>query len=243
MILPKHSNTKITHKIGKYILNNYPKFSATKLSKILNMDDNTIRKFLKLNNIEIKCHSYFSKGRISKKRSFNTVQESQIVRLYNEGKSQGYLAKKFNTSKIPIKSCLKRNKVKIRSFFSSYFKQTGKSRTHEGYIELVIPKNLRHLFNNNRRAKEHRLIMTKFLNRPLLSTETVDHKNGVRTDNRLKNLELYSTAHGAGQDVQHTIQRSIDDILRLGSEYLTGKHGKDKMNAKYKKQLKQMLGK
>ena len=48
-------------------------------------------------------------------------------------------------------------------------------------------------------ALEHRLVIADHLRELIPSRKTVHHKNGIRNDNRLENLELWESHHPPGQ--------------------------------------------
>lgn len=85
-----------------------------------------------------------------------------------------------------------------------------------GYLRISVPD------SNGGRAKEyleHRYVMEQFLGRAMLPGETVHHKNGVRSDNRLENLELFTGRHGPGQRVKDQIAWAIE-MAQLYPEFL-----------------------
>jgi hypothetical protein len=67
---------------------------------------------------------------------------------------------------------------------------------------------------------EHRWVMERHLGRPLWPDEQVHHVNGDRTDNRLANLELWSTRQAAGQRVADKVAFAIEILSRYAPERL-----------------------
>ena len=65
---------------------------------------------------------------------------------------------------------------------------------------------------NGYHKAQHRVVMEQAIGRELLPGETVHHRNGMRDDNRLSNLQLKPSNHGQGQ--------SIPDLLEWADEII-----------------------
>lgn len=64
----------------------------------------------------------------------------------------------------------------------------GRNTTSKGYILVKDSTTTK----NSGYSREHVLVMEQHIGRKLLPGETVHHINGIRNDNRLENLELWT---------------------------------------------------
>jgi hypothetical protein len=81
-----------------------------------------------------------------------------------------------------------------------------------GYVMLYRPDH--HRSQGNGYVFEHIVVMEAMIGRPLIDGENVHHKNSVRDDNSVENLELWSKSQPYGARIEDRVADAIR-ILEL----------------------------
>lgn len=106
------------------------------------------------------------------------------------------------------------------------WKSGGRNRRiqkDDGYVLVGIPDSdhLAVMRRSDGYCLEHRLVMARHFGRPLARDESVHHRNGVRNDNRIENLELWTRSQPDGQRVDEIFNWCLDFIQRYADEVPT----------------------
>ena len=120
-------------------------------------------------------------------------------------KTRGYCIKHYSLLRRQGLLSPKTHKESVRKIISD-----------KGYVRVYYPGEVNYVL-------EHRKVMEEFLGRELLPGESVHHKNGDRRDNRLENLELWSSSQPSGQRVEDKIAFALEILKTYRPEALRRK--------------------
>jgi hypothetical protein len=123
--------------------------------------------------------------------------------IEDDGKTQQWIADELQrtldprvTAKLIYKVC-KKHKIQCqrtgpRSGAGHPEWKGGRVINKDGYVGIYSPGHPT-FHKTHKYVLEHRLVMEKHLGRYLTKEEVVHHRNGVKDDNRIENLELFAT--------------------------------------------------
>ena len=136
-----------------------------------------------------------------KKRTKNRMTcDPCYHREYKTRMSSAVREKRLNTARN-----YHRKKVGIPLDTPSLKGPHGKGFVNKNGYRILCKKGHPNCLNKHGALGEHTFVMSNHIGRPLMKGESVHHKNGIRDDNRIENLELWHRGHPPGQRVDEKL--------------------------------------
>ncbi len=134
---------------------------------------------------------------------FTEEETNTILSMWDSGLSRAKIGRAVELDVKKVSRCLEQNgrQLERRQRGDNHgLWQGGKDKYFNGYKYVWIPVDhpFRCMVSTACRVAEHRLVMAQHLGRPLEPYEAVHHKNGIRDDNRIENLQLVNRFHKQG---------------------------------------------
>lgn len=120
----------------------------------------------------------------------------------------------------PISACSLRNGTSTGCRHCAT-KHRGRTRAWTGNPWKSDSGYVKQWATDGKEVWQHRVVMEEHIGRNLLPSETVHHKNGIRDDNRLENLELRMGNHGKGQNIKDRVFDALRLLDLYNPEYLS----------------------
>lgn len=184
-------SSKIEFVTKEELLNDYQHLTEEQIGQQYNVSSHTIRNRMKYLGIPTRAAN--ETRRLV--RNFFHVSKDELISLYKNLTCEK-IAKKYNVGETTVSRRMQEFDIPRRHNQDGHgWTWKGKKYSGSGYIYILLSLgDPMYSMANKKRGyvPEHRLVMARYLGRCLLKSEVVHHKNGIRDDNRLENLELFS---------------------------------------------------
>jgi len=146
----------------------------------------------------------------SRKRGFEFwCKECKYTKYLLTSKNKCFCGEEKHKNAKQCRKCMSKN-------YNGVGHHSYKNGRHysNGYIYLL--DNSHPNRNSKNRIAEHIVVLENSIGRLLLPHENVHHKNGIRDDNRIENLELWTISQPKGQRVEDKIEWALNFLTEQG---------------------------